>query len=46
MRTAGALFQAAGLVALWPGVPSLPVFAAGAAAGCLWLAWGIHRARR
>lgn len=46
MRTAGVLFQLGGLVALAPGVPPLPAFAAGAAAGCLWLAWGIYRSRR
>ncbi len=43
MRTAGALFQLGGLLALWPGAPALEVFAAGVAAGCLWLAWGIWR---
>ncbi len=43
MRTAGAIFQVGGLVALWPGAPSLPAFAAAAATGCLWLAWGIWR---
>lgn len=43
MRTAGWIFQVGGLLALWPGAPALELFAAGAAAGCLWLAWGIRR---
>ncbi len=43
MRSAGVIFQAGGLVALWPGVAALPAFAAAAGAGCLWLAWGIWR---
>ena len=45
MRTTGLLFQAGGLFALWPGAPVLLAFAAGSAAGCLWMAWGIHRNR-
>lgn len=43
MRTAGILFQLGGALALWPGLPSLPLFAAATAAGCLWMAWGVYR---
>jgi|GEM_PF-667598 len=42
MRTAGVLFQVGGALALWPGLPSLTVFAAATAAGCLWMAWGVY----
>jgi hypothetical protein len=42
-RTCGLLYQAGGLVALWPGGPALPVFAAVTLAGNLWLAWSVWR---
>jgi hypothetical protein len=49
MRTAGLLFQMGGAAALWPvfrpGYDPLLVFALATAAGCLWLAWGVARAR-
>jgi len=46
MRTAGVLFQIGGAVALWPGASALAAFAAGSAAGCLWMAWGVFRETR
>lgn len=46
MRTAGLIFQAGGAASLWPGLPTLPVFALTAAAGCLWLAVGQWLERR
>ncbi|MGD2114192.1 MAG: hypothetical protein PVG07_04005 [Acidobacteriota bacterium] len=46
MRTAGVLFQLGGAAALWPGLPPLETFAAAAAAGCLWMAFGVRRAGR
>lgn len=45
MRVTGLIFQIGGAAALWPGWDSLAVFAAATAAGCLWLAWGVARAR-
>jgi len=45
MRTAGVLFQLGGAASLWPGAPPFPAFAVGAAAGCLWMAWGVFRYR-
>lgn len=49
MRTAGLLFQAGGAAALWPAFrpdyDPLLAFALATAAGCLWLAWGVARAR-
>jgi hypothetical protein len=46
MRTAGLLFQVGGLAALWPGWDPLVVFALAAAAGNLWLGFGVWRAGR
>jgi hypothetical protein len=46
MRTAGLLFQAGGAAALWPGWDPLLLFAAAAAAGNLWLGFGVWRAGR
>lgn len=46
MRTAGVVFQVSGAVALWPGAPALTLFAAGSAAGCLWMAQAIYRMER
>jgi hypothetical protein len=45
-RVCGLLYQAAGVLALWPAVPSLAVLAAATAAGNLWIAWSIWRERR
>ena len=45
-RTAGILYQLGGAVALIPGVPALPVFAAATCLGNLWIATGILRTRR
>lgn len=45
-RPYGLLYQAAGIVALWPGVPALGVFAVATGAGNLWMAWAVWRARR
>jgi hypothetical protein len=45
-RACGLLYQGAGVLALWPGVPPLAVLAAATAAGNLWIAGAIWRARR
>ncbi len=45
-RACGLLYQGAGVVALWPGVPPLLVLAGATTAGNLWIAWAIWRARR
>lgn len=46
-RVAGLLFQAGGLLALWPGAaPPLAVFAAATALGNLWIGVGVLRQRR
>jgi hypothetical protein len=44
-RTCGLVFQIGGLAALWPTLPPLAVFAVTAAAGNLWMAWGIWQTR-
>lgn len=47
MRTAGLVYQAGGLAALWPGgPPGLIVFAGATAAANLWMAWSVWRAGR
>ncbi len=43
LRTSGLLYQAGGLLALWPGGNPLAVFAATVFVGNLWTAWGIRR---
>lgn len=45
LRTAGLLYQLGGLLALWPALPALPVFAATTGLGNLWMAVAISRAR-
>jgi hypothetical protein len=45
-RPYGLLYQVAGAAALWPGAPSLHVFAVAAALGNLWMAWAVWRAGR
>jgi len=45
LRAAGILYQLGGVVALWPGLPGLPVFAATTAVANLWMALAISRAR-
>ncbi len=45
-RACGLLYQGAGLVALWPRLSPLLVFAAAAGLGNLWIAWGVWRLRR
>jgi hypothetical protein len=44
-RVCGLLYQAAGLLALWPALPPLAVLAAAAFAGNLWIAWALWRER-
>ncbi len=44
-RVCGLIYQAGGLAALWPGGPSLAIFAAATAAGNLWMALGVWRER-
>ena len=44
-RTCGLIFQLGGLVALWPTLSPLPIFAIATAAGNLWMAWRIWRER-
>lgn len=48
-RVYGLIYQGAGLLALWPGAPALPIFAAATFAGNLWMAaavwWRRRRAR-
>jgi len=46
MRTCGVVFQVGGLAALWPDFNPLLVFALATAAGNLWLAIQVWRARR
>jgi hypothetical protein len=46
MRTCGVVFQVGGLAALWPGFNPLLVFALATAAGNLWMAVQVWRARR
>lgn len=43
LRTSGLIYQAGGLIALWPGGSPLAVFAATVFVGNLWTAWGIWR---
>ena len=43
LRTSGLIYQAGGLLALWPGGSPLAVFAATVFVGNLWTAWGIWR---
>jgi hypothetical protein len=43
LRTSGLIYQAGGLLALWPGGSPLAVFAATVFLGNLWTAWGIRR---
>lgn len=43
MRTAGLLYQAGGLAALWPAVPGLIAFALTTGIANLWLAWSVRR---
>ena len=43
LRTSGLIYQAGGLLALWPGGSPLAVFAATVFVGNLWTAWGIRR---
>ena len=43
LRTSGLIYQAGGLLALWPGGSPLAVFAATVFVGSLWTAWGIRR---
>jgi len=45
-RACGLLYQGAGLLALWPRVPPLVVFAVATALGNGWIGWGIWRLRR
>ncbi len=45
-RAAGLIYQIGGLAALVPGVDPLLAFAIAAAAGNLWLAWGVRRRDR
>jgi hypothetical protein len=45
-RVCGLIYQLGGLAALWPGGPSLAVFAAATMAGNLWMALGVWRERR
>ncbi len=44
-RACGLLYQAAGLVALWPGAPVLEILAAATAAGNFWIAQAVWRRR-
>lgn len=46
LRTSGLIYQAGGLLALWPGGSPLVVFAATVFIGNLWTAWGIWRQSR
>jgi len=46
MRTCGAVFQAGGVLALWPRLDPLWAFAAATAAGNLWMALQVWRLRR
>lgn len=46
LRTSGLIYQAGGLLALWPGGSPLKIFAASVFLGNLWTAWGIWRRRR
>jgi hypothetical protein len=46
MRQAGVVYQLGGLLALWPGVAALELFAAATALGNLWIAAGLLRAGR
>lgn len=43
LRTSGLIYQAGGLLALWPEGSPLVVFAATVFIGNLWTAWGIRR---
>jgi hypothetical protein len=45
LRTCGLIYQLGGVAALWPGLPPLPVFAAAAFVGNLWMAVGVWRER-
>ncbi|MCL4837430.1 MAG: hypothetical protein KJ058_05655 [Thermoanaerobaculia bacterium] len=45
LRLGGVLYQLGGAVALWPGAPSLPVFAVATAAANLWIAWAVWARR-
>lgn len=45
LRSAGLVFQAGGVAALWPGVDALAVLALATFAGSSWAAWGIYRRR-
>ncbi len=44
-QTCGLIFQLGGLVALWPTLSPLPIFAVTTAVGNLWMAWRIWRNR-
>jgi hypothetical protein len=44
-RTCGLIYQLGGAAALWPDLPSLPIFAAATFVGNLWMAVGVWRAR-
>jgi len=46
LRWAGVVYQAGGVAALVPGMPSLVCFAVATALGNLWVAWGIVARRR
>jgi hypothetical protein len=46
LRAAGIVYQLGGVLALVPGLPPLPVFAAATALGNLWVAAGVARLRR
>jgi len=46
LRWAGVVYQADGVAALVPGMPSLACFAVATALGNLWVAWGIVARRR
>lgn len=45
-RACGLIYQLGGVVALWPSLDPLLVFAAASAAGNLWMAWSVWRLRR
>ena len=45
LRTAGLLYQAGGVLAIWPHGRALTIFAVSTCLGNLWVAWSIWRAR-
>ena len=45
LRTTGLVYQAGGILAIWPHGWGLPIFALATFAGNLWIGWSIWRAR-